>query len=197
MSQSVVCRAVRGLLACVGVAALAACTAMPLTSMVRLARTDFTAVDPAALRVALKLPEEVRPRPHGVRLRLTSTVDGAKETQEFVLANLADAGELVTLRGAASAGTAVYGFRLDSADVPRLVALRSDMLARKSRGGHGALTLGVSADGCRTGPLPGTILLTTYLRTEPGGDFFPLARDVDLRKVIPSEDLAAKIPPCE
>lgn len=175
---------------------LAGCTSMPLTSLVKLARTDFTTVDPAALRVALKLPDGVRPRPDGVRLRLTGTVDGAKDTQELVLADLADPGELVSLRGEVSKGTAVYAFRLKPADVPRLVAWRADMLARKARGGHGSLTLGVAADGCRTGPMPDVVLLTTYLRTEPGGDFFPLARDIDLRKVLPGEDLATKIPPC-
>jgi hypothetical protein len=174
---------------------LAGCAAMPVTSMVKLARTDFTTVDPASLRVALKLPEGVRPRPRGVRLRLTGTVDGAKETQEFVLADLADPGEFVSLRGEVSKGTAVYAFRLEPADVPRLVAWRADLLARKARGGHGSLTLGVAADGCRTGPLPATILLTTYLRTEPGGDFFPLARDIDLRKVA-GQAVAAELPPC-
>lgn len=186
----------RSLLAGAVLEYLAGCTSMPLASMAKLARTDFTTVDPAALRVALKLPDGVHPRPHGVRLRLTGTVDGATDTQEFVLADLVDPGELISLRGEVSKGTAVYAFRLEPADLPRLVAWRADMLARKARGGRGALTLGVAADGCRAGAMPATILLTTYLRTDPDGDFFPLARDVDLRKVLPGEDLATKIPPC-
>lgn len=186
----------RGLVVGLALTLLAGCTSMPLTSMVKLARTDFATVDPAALRVALKLPDGVRPRPRGVRLRLTGTIDGATETQEFALADLADPGELVSLRGEVSKGTAIYAFRLEPADVPRLSAWRSDMLARKARGGHGSLTLGVAADGCRTGAMPGIVLLTTYLRTDPGGDFFPLARDVDLRKAMPGEDLATKVPPC-
>ena len=36
----------------------------------------------------------------------------------------------------------------------------------------------------RTGTLPAKTLVTTYLKTERAGDFFPLTRDVDLRKDV-------------
>lgn len=172
------------------------CTTMPVASMVKLARTDFTTVDPAALRVAVKLPEGIRPRPNGVRLKLTTTIDGATETREFVLADPADPGEFVSLRGEVSKGTAVHAFRLAPADVAKMTEFRAAQLARKAAGGRGSLGLGVAADGCRTGALPSKVLLTTYLRTEPDGAFFPLMRDVDLRDAMPGRDLAAEIPPC-
>ena len=177
--------------------ALAGCTTMPVTSMVKLARTDFTTIDPAALRIAVKLPLGLRPRREGVRLRVAATVADVKQEQSFVLADLDDAGELLSLAGELSAKSSIYAFRLDPADVPRLVAMREDMLARKASGAKGSLTLSVGADACRTGPLPATTLLTTYLRTEPAGDFFPLARDVDLRKIVPKDSGKELIPPCK
>lgn len=177
-------------------AMLAGCTSMPLTSMVKLARTDFTTVDPAALRVAVKVPQGIRPRPHGVRLVLTTVVEGQKDVREFVLDDVADLAELASLRGEVSKGTAVHAFRLAAADVTRLVAARASVLERKQRGASGSITLGVAADGCRTGPLPDRIPLTTYLRTESDGAFFPLARDIDLRAAVPADALMDTIPPC-
>jgi hypothetical protein len=190
----------RGLLAAASallLAALSGCTTMPVTSMVKLARTDFTTVDPAALRIAVKLPMGLRPRREGVRLRVAATVADLKQEQSFVLADLDDAGELLSLAGEVTADVSIYAFRLDPADVPRLVAMRQEMLARKASGAKGSLTLSVAADACRTGPLPATTLLTTYLRTEAAGDFFPLARDVDLRKIVPKDAGKELIPPCK
>ena len=40
---------------------LAGCGHMPVTSMVKLARVDFVATDPAGLRAAVKLPRTIRP----------------------------------------------------------------------------------------------------------------------------------------
>jgi hypothetical protein len=172
---------------------------MPVTSMVRLARTDFSTVDPAQLRVAVKLPQGISPRRDRVRLVLTATVDGMPQKQEFVLADLADladAGELARLRSDVASGYAVHGFRLTPADVPRLLAFRADLLARKKAGAHGSMTLAVAADACRVGALPDTVPLTTYLRTEQDSDFYPLMRDVDLLKAIPGRNGAELLPPC-
>ena len=54
----------------------------------------------------------------------------------------------------------------------------------------------VGAEACRAGALPAKALLTTYLKTESGGDFFPLMRDVDLRKDLPKEAAPERIPLC-
>jgi len=197
MSLSVPCRRRGVVVGLLMLCALAGCTTMPVTTMVKLARTDFTTVDPAELRIAVKLPQGLRPRPQGVRLRLIVTVDEVKQEQAFVLADLDNADELLSLAGELSKGYAIYAFRLDPADLPRLLAMRAEMLERKARGGRGSLTLNVAAEACRTGPLPKVTLLTTFLRTDRGGDFFALTRDVDLRKIVPTETGAELIPPCK
>jgi len=183
-------------LAALALTLLPGCTSMPVTSMVKLMRTDFTHIDPSVLRVAVKLPQTVKPRRGGVKLKLTLATDGAKQEREFVLDDLNDPAELLSLRAEVSRGTAIHAFRLEPADVARVIAMRDEMLAAKQRGAKGSLTIGVSADGCRAGPLPDKVPLTTYLRTEADGEFFALARDIDLRAAVSAEQLATKLPPC-
>jgi hypothetical protein len=190
------CRSLGGAVGLLALGVLSGCTTTPVTSMVKLARTDFTTIDPAALRVGVKAPQNLKPRRGGVKLKLTGTLDGARLQHEFVLGDLTDPAELLSLRAEVSPGTAVHAFRLEPADVARLTAMREQMLAAKQRGAKGSLTIGVGADGCRAGPLPDRLLLTTYLRTEAGGEFFALARDVDLRETLGGESLDAKLPPC-
>jgi hypothetical protein len=59
---------------------------MPVTSMVRLARVNFANTDPGLLRAAVKLPRAVRPRPHGVALRIDVKLPrGHAAVEEFKL----------------------------------------------------------------------------------------------------------------
>ena len=138
----------------------------------------------------------MRPRRNGVRLKLAVTFDGTKQQHDFVLGDLADPAELLSLRAEVSRGTAIHAFRLEPTDVARVIAMRDEMLAAKQRGAKGSLTIGVSADACRVGPLSDKVPLTTYLRTEADGEFFALARDVDLREAASGEGVDAKLPPC-
>jgi hypothetical protein len=180
--------------AVLSVAALTACSSVPVTSMVKLARTDLAATDPAALRIAVRLPQGLRPR--RVTLRITLAVGAEKREQAFVLADLDDPAELLSLAGEVTKHTAIYAFRIAPADVPRVLAVRDEMAALKAKGERGSLALGVGAEACRTGALPAKTLVTTYLKTERAGDFFPLVRDVDLRKEAPQEAAPERIPLC-
>ncbi|RED31950.1 hypothetical protein BJ123_11340 [Rhodopseudomonas thermotolerans] len=174
--------------------ALTACSSVPVTSMLKLARTDLSATDPAALRIAVRLPHGLRPR--RVTLRVTVAVGAEKTEQAFVLADLDDPGELLSLAGEVTNDTKIYAFRMAPEDVPRLLAVRDQMGAHKAKGERGSLTIGVGAEACRIGTLPAKTLVTTYLKTERTGDFFPLTRDVDLRKDVPKEAAPERIPLC-
>ncbi|MBB1094348.1 hypothetical protein HUU61_24070 [Rhodopseudomonas palustris] len=183
-------------IALAALASLPACSSMPVSSMVKLARTDFAAADPAALRIAVRLPQGLRPRPRGVTLKIAVAVDETKQEQTLVLTELDDPAELLSLSGELTRNTAIYAFRIDPVDLPQIAALREQMAAHKARGKRGSLSLGVGAEACRIGPLPASPLLTTYLKTERGGDFYPLVRDVDLRKELPGAVTPERIPPC-
>lgn len=178
-------------------AILPGCSSMPVSSMVKLARTDFAAADPAALRIAVRLPEGLRPRPKGVKLRIAIAVADTKQEQTLVLTELDDPAELLSLSGELTRSYAIYAFRIDPADLPRIAAMREQMAAHQARGARGSLSLGVGAEACRTGPLPADPLLTTYLKTERGGDFIPLVRDVDVRKELPGVVTSERIPLCQ
>jgi hypothetical protein len=173
---------------------------MPVTSMVKLARVDFAATEPAALRAAVKLPRAIRPRPQGVTLRIgVRLASGHEEFQDFLLREASDAGEMAALKDELDADTHVFAFRLDSAETQRLAAFRDGLKKKQaeSRRSGGALTIAVRPDACRTGELPsGPVRLTTYLRTAETGGYLPLARDLDLRTVVTGRDVVAEIPPC-
>ncbi|ABD09163.1 conserved hypothetical protein [Rhodopseudomonas palustris HaA2] len=194
MNISAFARPLAAAAAVLAVAALTACSSVPVTSMVKLARTDLATADPAALRIAVRLPQGLRPR--RVTLRIAVAVGADKREQAFVLADLDDPAELLSLAGEVTNDTMIYAFRIAPADVPRVLALRDEMAAHKAKGERGSLTLGVGAEACRIGALPAKALITSYLKTERAGDFFPLTRDVDLRKDVPKEAAPERIPLC-
>jgi hypothetical protein len=175
--------------------ALAGCGHMPVTSMVKLARVDFETSDPAQLRAAIKLPKSLRPRPNGVSLRIAVRVGRAREeSRDFVLSELPAPSELAREAGTNSH---VFAYRIDEADLPRLTAFRTELIAKKSSGQHGSISISVQPQACKTDELPdGPVYLTTYLRTAETGDYVTLARDVDLRTISRERAIGDEIPRC-
>ena len=182
------------------VGALGGCGHMPVTSMLKLARIDFTNTDPAQLRAAVKLPRVVQPQPQGMALRIGVKLSGGQEEfEDFVLREVSEPKEVLVLHRELDADTHVFAYRLDPAEVVRLSAFR-DALKKKqaaSGGSGGSLTIAIRPQACRSGELPRRpVMVTTYLRTAETGGYVPLTRDVDLRTIDPKQDLAAAIPPC-
>ena len=180
--------------ACVTLA-LAGCGHMPVTSMVKLARVDFETSDPAQLRAAIKLPRSLQPRPNGMSLRIAVRVGRApEEAREFALRELPAPPELAR---EASGDSHVFAYRIDDADLPRLAAFRAELIAKKSSGQGGSITISVQPQACKTAELPeGPVYLTSYLRTAETGTYVTLARDVDLRTIAPEHAIVDKIPRC-
>jgi hypothetical protein len=180
---------------------LAACGHMPVTSMIKLARVDFSKADPPHVRAAVKLPRTVKPRPQGVALRITvKLANGHEEFADFILREVSDPKDLLDLRQELDANSHIFAYRLDEKEAARLAAFRDglDKKQAASGGKGGALTIAIRPDACRTSELSGRALFfTTYLRTPETRDYVPLARDVDLRTLVPRDDVAASIPPCD
>lgn len=185
----------KGLVCCAVALALAGCGHMPVTSMVKLARVDLQTSDPAQLRAAIKLPKTLKPLPRGIALRIAVKVGRSpEEAEDFVLRELPDAGELTRELDAASR---IYAYRLDDADVARLNAFRARLTERKEAGGHGSVSISVRPQACSTEDIgSGPIIFTTYLRTSETGSYVTLARDVDLRTIVPDRAAAAQIARC-
>ena len=168
---------------------------MPVTSMVKLARVDFETSDPAQLRAAIKLPKSLRPRPNGMSLRIAVKVGrGPEEARQFLLRELPVPAELAR---EADGETQLFAYRIDEADLPRLVAFRSELIAKKSSGQGGSISISVQSEACKVFELSdGPVYFTSYLRTVETGGYVTLARDVDLRKIAPERAIVDKIPPC-
>jgi hypothetical protein len=180
-----------------------------VTSLVKLARIDFQNTDPAQLRVAVQLPLVLRPLPRGITLRITVKAGRSREAQkqesqkqesqeevrDFMLRELPAPAELAREMGS---DTRVYAYRLEDADVVRLTAFRAELLARKRAGQVGGLSISVVPRACKTAELPdGPIYFTAYLKTVETVDYVTLARDLDLRSLIPEHVIADEIPRCE
>lgn len=174
---------------------LAGCGHMPVTSIVTLARIDFQTTDPDKLRVAVKLPQALKARAEGTVLRITVRLaNGAEESRDF---SLREVDERDALAGEAEAGAEIATFAVATRDVAELRLFRAALIQKQKGGSGGALTIAVKPDTCRTEPLPsGPVVFSTYLRTAETNGYVPLARDVDLRRLDPNQDLAAKIPAC-
>jgi len=168
---------------------------MPVTSMIRLARVDFETTDPAQLRAAVRLPQVLQPLPHSMVLRVAVAVGrNAPESRDFVLREIP---QPVELAGEVRAEERIFAYRLDDADVPRVSAFRSELIARKRDGRGGAIAISVVPRACKVAELPdGPILFTTYLRTAETVDYVAVARDVDLRTLLHGRDIAADTPRC-
>jgi hypothetical protein len=170
---------------------------MPVMSMIKLARVDFTSTNPAQLRAAVKLPWALQPRAQGTVLRISvKTSDGQDLKQEFALQEISDPTDLLPLRAEMSSDTHIFAYRIDPADLSRLIDFRATALAqpRVRRGG----TLSIQPQACRSGEIPsGPILFSTFLRTAEIGEYIALTREVDLRTLAAGRDVAAMIPPCK
>jgi len=175
--------------------AVAGCSHMPVTSMVKLARVDFETSDPAQLRAAIKLPRALRAQPKGVALRIAVQVGrGPEEARDFMLHEIPEPAELARENGA---GSHIFAYRIDDADLARLAAFRTELIAKKSSGQKGSISISVRPQACKVGELPdGPIYFSTYLRTAETRDYVTLARDVDLRSIVPNAAVVAEIPRC-
>jgi len=180
--------------------AVAGCSHMPVTSMVKLARVDFANTDPAQFRAAVKLPRSLKLRAQGVALRIGVKISGGhEEFQDFMLREVSDPGDVLVLNKELDANTHIFAYRLDPGEVDRLVAFRDALKKKQEASGRrgGSITISIRPDACRRGDLPASpVYVTTYVQTAETGGYIPLARDVDLRTASPGRDAAAEIPPC-
>jgi hypothetical protein len=97
----------------------------------------------------------------------------------------------------AGAGNHIFAYRIDDSDLARLAVFRAELIAKKSSGQRGSISISVRPQACKAGELPdGPLYFTTYLRTAETRDYVALARDVDLRSIVPNAAVVAEIPRC-
>ena len=168
--------------------ALAGCSSVPLSSLVQLTRINAETTDLAALRVAVRLPSALKPRPGGVNMDVLLKVTGEPD----------DAGDLLGLSGAARPGFSIHAYRLAPGDIERLILMRAALLKQRRDGKRGSLGVGIAAkEFCLVGALPsGSLLSTTYLLTSETRSYVLLTDDLDLGKEPAVAAELARLKPC-
>ncbi len=174
---------------------LAGCGHMPVSSMIRLAGIDFQSTDLDRLRVAIKLPRALKARAETTVLRVTVRLaDGRQESRDF---SLREVDESDALSSEAEQDSRIFTFAIAMRDISELRSFRAGLIEKQKGRSGGAITIAVQPDACRSEPLSsGPVMFSTYLKTAETNGYVPLARDVDLRRVDPGRDLAAKAPTC-
>lgn len=152
-------------------AILGGCMRVPVSTLYGLWSVDMTTADPGLMRVAMRTPVGLAPRPGGMKLTYTAWRDGGKDKRvfDFILSEAKEAAELAPLAKYKRSGDVVSAFRLSPADAQKLRALqaesRGEMTSFQGKP-HGEI--GIFADACRTVALnSGPILTSTYLLVPP------------------------------
>lgn len=179
--------------------ALSGCFGVPLSSLPRLMRLDFVAMDFNEVRAGLRLPASLALRPGDAVMTIRTRPEGGVETADrFVLAEADGPAERAGLAEKAKAGFTLGVFRVEPHDVPRLAALQARIRASQERGPRlrGSIDIRVSG-GCIRGTVAeGPLPVSSYLKPGRGEMFITLTEDVDLRQSIPSADWAERMPRC-
>ena len=164
-------------------AILSSCSSVPLPSLIQLSRISVETTDLTKIRVAVQLPNALKPRTGGVSMDVVVKVGGeADQTTAFHLAEVRDPVELSALPGPVRAGFSSYVYRLAQPDAERFAALRAAVLAKRREGQSGSVGIGIAAkEFCAVGPLTsGALPTTTYLSTSETKGYVVVSRDFDL-----------------
>ncbi len=177
----------------------AGCMSIPLSSIVELSRIDFSTTDFEVMRIAIRLPDAMRPRPDGVRMDTSLTLGGKPvEKSSFLLVPAQGPLDRAQLNDAEPPGFATYAYRLSLADLKRLESLRADLKRREKEGARGTLAIGIATtEFCRVRPVPGGPLpVTTYLLTSETGRYVVVTDRYDLRQHEKTAHALASLGPC-
>lgn len=185
-------------LALAAAVSVAACGTVPITSIPQLSRIDGNTTDFSALRVAVRLPDAIRPRPSGVALQAKVKIAGSPDVEEqFILVESEDPADKDGLDPSGN-GFTTYAFRLSDADMARFEALRLGIRKAAAERRKGQLSLGIAVEEfCRAAtPPPGPLLATTWLRTSETRSYVVVTRDVDLLGEKALKGAFASLDPC-
>ncbi|CAN5899678.1 hypothetical protein BH11PSE8_BH11PSE8_37700 [soil metagenome] len=193
-------------LALVLAVSITGCAKIPLTSLWALRQFDLERVDPAELRVAVRLPARVEMKPEGLRVevKFTPVANGvtATETLRFrepASPNSGAAGgapAAVLPLGRDSGGPWIF-LALDASDVQRLRQFRASLQGQ----GKSRVEFTAQPQWCRRGEQaesPGR--LSTAVRWSPASGYVMLLADEPLQevtKLLADPGVAPPMPVCE
>lgn len=179
--------------------ALSGCFGVPVSSLPRLMRLDFLAMDFGQVRAGLRLPANLAVRPGDAVMTIKTRTDGGAETADrFVLVEAMEPAERASMAAEAKPGFTLGVFRIAPSDVPRLAELQARIRASQQQGPRlrGSIDIRVSGGCLRGAVADGPLPVSSYLKPARDEGFITLSQDVDLRQMIPSSDWAERMPRC-
>ena len=189
----------RSIFAGLALLAVAGCSYMPLSSMLKLRQFDLMTADARQIRVAVQFPDAMAVREDGAELMISVEHAGSGEKLEerFILEQVS--GQGVTPGVETRPGSHLEVFRMAEADMERLSALRRTVEGWRATGPDDTKgSLSVGAAGCRRDTLPeGPLIISTYLRLDEAEEFFAVTRNMNLRTFASDAHLEENSPPCD
>jgi len=178
---------------------LASCGTVPVGSLIQLSRIDARTTDLAVLRVALRLPDGLRPRPRGVNMDVMVKVSGEPDQKvTFILNETRNPADRAGLPGGDQNGRPIYAFRLSPEDTERFKEVRDAAYAKRQGGKSVSIGMGVATkEFCRNGTVPaGPLLATTFLLTSETRAYITVTSDLDLRQEPSLAAEISRLEPC-
>lgn len=182
------------------VLALSGCASVPVASILPLMRIDLATTHVTALRVALQLPEGLRPRPGGVTLDLVMKRQGEPDRNEhLLLVETEGAADLAGLVSRQQPGLRLTAYRLSAEDVTRFEAIQAELAVARQQNIAAGLGFGIAArEFCLTGVgTPRQMLASTYLMTAESGGWLTVTDRLDLNSDRQIAQGLAALEPCQ
>lgn len=174
------------------IAGLAACTTINPRTAAKLSTLSPLEADPAALRVAMRLPAPLELSKGDARLAIAwapNTTPATRQEYKLDVSELSGAGAAPV--AAIRQGEKIVVLTLADTDIVALRAFQQKIRADKARGGQGKGSITVAfSGGCWRGAFPGgarRLPFEVWLQTAPAQDYLPIIQGADLQQVLTGE----------
>ena len=177
---------------------MAACTTVPLMSIVKLSSVNMSSTLPEDIRVAFITPKILRVRQGdlfmGVHLR---TGDGSIDVQKKLdlLVDMTTSPPIV--QASAGPDDNVNILKLRPEDVALFKGLQKTVSDSKQAGRKGSLDINFGSKACAESEIKGPLFVSTFIKTSELSDFILLLNKANVTELVKEAGQDAKIKTCE
>lgn len=178
---------------------LAACTTVPLASIVKLSAVDLSHTPPDQFRVAFIVPEMLKVRPGDMVMKVhLKLADGSFDSTRSLVLLEDDSPPPASVKSMTGPGQAVHIMKLEQADTEAYRKLQDVFSANQEPGKHkkGSLDINFSSQACATGPIKGPMLVSAAIKTAELADYTILFSNLDLIDMAKQAGEKAEVKPC-
>ena len=178
---------------------LAACTTVPLASLVKLSTIDLGHTPPEQMRVAFIVPQLLKVRPGDMVMKVhLKLADGSFDSTRSLVLEEENSPAPAGVKSMVGAGQAIHIMKLEQADAEAYRKLQEVFTANQAPGKRkkGSLDINFSSQACATGPVQGPMLVSAAIKTAELSDYTILFANIDLIEMAKQAGEKAEIKPC-